>query len=179
MAHIPVNHHLRPLYRTLAVIAGLYVLVFGIVGVARTGGIDLFAQEGTPEVLGIRANRAFALLSVVAGLVIVVCNVIGRNIDHWVNLVGGIVFLAAGMAMMTLLQTDANFLGFTLTTCIVSFLIGLVLFTAGLYGKSGSTREAAIEERFRHGGSPDPSEHKWAFHGGPKPAEQTDEHRFA
>jgi len=178
MAHIPVNHHLRPLYRTLAVIAGFYVLIFGIVGVARTGGLDFFAQEGTPEVLGIRANRAFALLSVVAGVVIVACNIIGRNVDHWANLIGGIVFLAAGMAMMTLLQTNANFLGFTLTTCVVSFVIGLVLFTAGLYGKSGSDQEAALEERFRHG-APDPAEHAWRFRGGPKPTTQTEDHRFA
>ena len=42
------------------------------------------------------------------------------------------------MAMMTLLQTDLNLLGFTMATCIVSFVIGLVLLTAGLYGKTGS-----------------------------------------
>ncbi|MGE5827603.1 MAG: DUF4383 domain-containing protein, partial [Micromonosporaceae bacterium] len=134
MAHIPVNHHLRPLYRTLALLAGGYVLLFGIVGLIRTGSQPFFARNGLPEVLGIQANRAFAVLSIVAGFVIVLGAVIGRNLDHWINLIGGLVFLAAGMAMMTLLQTDANLLGFTLTTCIVSFLIGLVLFSAGLYG---------------------------------------------
>ena len=32
MAHFPVNHPLRPLYRTLAGLVGAYLLVFGIVG---------------------------------------------------------------------------------------------------------------------------------------------------
>jgi hypothetical protein len=179
MAHIPVNHHLQPLYRVLAGACGLYVLVFGVAGFVETRGLDLFAQDGLPWVLWLKANRAFAILSIVAGLVVVVGAVIGRNVDHWINLVGGIVFMVAGMAMMTLMQTDLNFLGFTMSTCIVSFLIGMVLFSAGLYGKTGSSNEAAIEERFRHGGSSDPTEHAWAFHGGPKPTHQTEDHRFA
>jgi hypothetical protein len=145
----------------MALLAGVYVLAFGVVGVARTGGLEFFARDGLPQVLGIRANRAFAVLSIVAGIVIVLGAVVGRNLDHWINLVGGVVFLAAGMAMMTLLQTEANLLGFTMTTCIVSFVIGLVLFAAGLYGKTGSGRDAALEERFRHGAAPDPAEHPW------------------
>jgi hypothetical protein len=38
-----------------------------------------------------------------------------------------------------------------MTTCIVSFVIGMVLLTAGLYGKVGTAREAAAEDVFRHG----------------------------
>lgn len=162
MAHIPVNHHLRPLYRTLALLAGVYVLAFGIVGVTRTGGLAYFARDGLPEVLGIRANRAFAVLSIAAGILIVLGAIVGRNLDHWINLVGGVIFLVAGMAMMTLLQTDANLLGFTMSTCVVSFVIGLVLFAAGLYGKTGTGREAVVEERFRHGVGADPTDHAWA-----------------
>jgi hypothetical protein len=154
MSHIPVNHRLRPLYRVLAGLAGLYVLVFGIVGASQTGEHGFFAQDDLPWVLGLRANRAFAIQSIVAGAVIVGAAVIGRNLDRWVNLIGGIVFLVAGFAMMVVLQTDLNFLGFTMATCVVSFVIGLVLFTAGLYGKVASTERAAYEDRFRHGGPP-------------------------
>ena len=114
-----------------------------------------------------------------AGVVLLAGAVIGRNIDRWINLVGGIVFLVAGMAMMTLMQTDLNVLGFTMATCIVSFVIGLVLFTAGLYGRVGSRRDVAVEEAFRHGRAPDPAVHPWDFEGGPKPAHQTEDHRFA
>jgi len=154
MSHIPVNHHLRPLYRFLAGLAGLYVLVFGIVGVTRTGGYGFFAQHGTPSAVGLHANRAFAILSIVAGAIVLGAAIIGRNLDRWVNLVGGIVFLVSGFAMMVLLQTNLNYLGFTMTTCIVSFVIGLVLFTAGLYGKIASKEREAFEERFRLGGPP-------------------------
>ena len=154
MSHFPVNHHLRPLYRALAGLAGLYVLVFGIVGVVKTGGYGFFAQHGTPSALGLHSNRAFAILSIVAGAVIVGAAAIGGNIDRWVNLVGGVVFLLSGFAMMVLLRTDLNLLGFTMTTCIVSFVIGLVLSTAGLYGKVGSVQAEAAEDRFRRGGAP-------------------------
>jgi hypothetical protein len=136
LSHLPVNHHLRPLYRVLAALCGLYVLAFGIGAVTHAAGFDFFAREGLPTVLGLRGNRAFALLSIVAGLVLVAAAVLGGNIDRWVNLVGGVVFLSAGMAMMTLMQTGLNLLGFTMTTCIVSFSIGLVLFAAGLYGRT-------------------------------------------
>jgi hypothetical protein len=150
MAHIPVNHHLQPLYRALASLCGLYVFVFGVAGVVETGGTALFAQHGLPEVVGLHANRAFAILSIVAGAVIVGGALIGRNVDHWVNLVGGIVFLVSGFFMMTLLRTNLNILGFTMTTCIVSFGIGTTLFLAGLYGKTGSCDDVRKEEAFRH-----------------------------
>jgi hypothetical protein len=154
MSHFPVNHHLRPLYRALAGLAGLYVLVFGIVGVVKTGGYGFFAQHGTPSALGLHSNRAFAILSIVAGAVFVGASVMGGNIDRWVNLVGGVVFLVSGFAMMVLLRTDLNYLGFTMTTCIVSFVIGLVLLTAGLYGQVATADREAYEDRFRHGGPP-------------------------
>ena len=37
----------------------------------------------------------------------------------------------SGSAMMALMRTDANVLGFTMATCIVSFVVGLLLFAAG------------------------------------------------
>lgn len=151
MTHMPINHPAQPVYRFLAGLCGVYVLVFGIVGVVRTGRLAVFAQHGLPGVLGLRANLAFGILSIVAGVVVVGGAVIGHNVDRWINLVGGLVFLVAGMAMMVLMQTTLNFLGFTMATCIVSFIIGMVLFTAGLYGRTGTRAESDREEIFRHG----------------------------
>ena len=165
MSHIPVNHHLRPLYRVLAGLAGLYVLVFGIVGVSQTGGHGFFAQDGCRAVLGLRANRAFAILSIVAGRWSCWA---GLSSDatwtSWVNLVGGIVFLVAGLAMMVVMQTDLNVLGFSMATCVVSFVIGLVLFTAGLYGKVGSAcadvrARGSVPPRRSARPAPDPPAH--------------------
>jgi hypothetical protein len=131
-----MNHHLRPLYRVLAALCGLYVLAFGIGAVARAADTGFFARDGLHTVLGLRGNRAFAILSILAGVTLIASAVIGGNIDRWVNLVGGVVFLSAGMVLMTVMQTSLNLLGFTMTTCIVSFVIGLVLFAAGLYGQT-------------------------------------------
>jgi len=136
LTHLPVNHPLRNLYRAAAALIGAGVLVFGIVGFTRTRGTALFAQDHLPWVLGLRTNLAFALLSIVSGAVLLVCAVVGRNLDHVVNFLGGIVFMAVGMLMLGLLRTDANFLGFSMTNCIVSFVLGTIVFAAGLYGRT-------------------------------------------
>jgi hypothetical protein len=53
--------------------------------------------------------------------------------------------------MLTLLRTDANLLNFAMANCIVSFVIGMALLHAGLYGKTGPQELADAEERLRHG----------------------------
>lgn len=160
MLHIPINHHLQPLYRVLAALIGLYVLIFGIVGVGQTGGLDLFAQDGLPSVLGLHANRAFAIVSILAGVLLVAGAVLGGALDQWVNLVFAAVFLLAGFFMMVLMETDLNFLGFSIATCIVSFVIGMLLFTAALYGKTGTAEQIRREEAFRHGAGQNPEPHR-------------------
>lgn len=150
MSHIPVNHPLRPVYRVLAGLGGLYVLIFGIVAFSKTGNHAWFAQHDLPWVLGLRANRAFALLSIVAGAVITVSSLIGRNVDRFVNVVGGTIFMVAGMLMLLVLRTSSNFLGFSMVNVIVSFILGIVFFSAGMYGKVGPPEMAAAEEAYRH-----------------------------
>lgn len=176
MSHLPVNHRLRPLYRLLAALAGIYVLVFGIVGVTRTAGDPLF-DRGDVTVFGLRLNLAFAILSVVVGVVVLGAALWGNNADHFVNLVAGAVFLGAGVLMLTVIQTPANFLNFQVATCVTSFIIGLVLLTAGLYGKVGTEQERAAHEAHRHHkeGEPTPSNvpHR------PASSADPDAHRFA
>jgi len=150
MSHIPVNHPLRTFYRFLAAVSGLYILVFGVVAFGKTSGNDLFDRQDLASALGLRGNLGFALMSIAAGAVILVCTLIGRNIDRAINMVGGIAFMAVGILMLCLLRTDANFLGFSMTNVIVSFVIGTVLFAAGLYGKTGTAEQAAAEEHARH-----------------------------
>src|SRR5262249_49844746 len=151
MSHIPVNHPLRGFYRFLATVAGLYVLVFGVVAFAKTKGTPAFSQDHLPWVFGLRTNLAFATISIVAGALVVAAAVLGRNIDRFIDVVGGCAFMAMGVLMMTLLRTDADFLGFSMANCVTSFVIGTVLFSAGLYGKTGPAEAAAAEERARHG----------------------------
>jgi len=148
MAHIPVNHPMRPLYRTLAGLIGLYILVFGIIGVIQTAGDPLF-DRGDEWVLGLRTNLAFAILSIIYGVVLLAGAVIGGNVEHMINLGAGLVFIIVGMIMMTLMQTDANILNFSMVNSIVSFIFGLLVLTAGLYDKVGSRDDVEAEEAFR------------------------------
>ncbi|HEV7897361.1 MAG TPA: DUF4383 domain-containing protein [Planosporangium sp.] len=150
MAHIPINHPLRPLYRALSGLVGLYVLIFGIIGYIRTSDLDFFARHGE-WVLGLRTNPAFSVLSIIAGAAVLAGAVIGRNLFVVVNLAAGILFLLAGMAMMTLLQTDANILSFSMANCVMSFIFGMLFLAAGLYGRVGSTADEEAETVFRTG----------------------------
>jgi len=170
VAHLPINHRFRPLYRALAFACGCYVLLFGIVAVTRTSDLGPFARDGLPWVLGLRANTAFAVLSILAGLAVVIATLVGHNVDRWVNLVTGAVFLVAGMVMLTVLRTNLNLLGFTVTTCVVSFVIGLLLALAGLYGQVGPREAERREEMFRHGQGGDPEEHPLGAHNVPRAA---------
>ena len=151
MSHMPVNHPMRPFYRVLAAATGAYVFVFGAVGAVRTAGLPFFDRSET-YALGLRSNLAFAVVSLLVGLVIVLATFVGRNVDYMVNLWGGVLFMAVGTAMMAVLRTDLNVLNFSIITVVVSYGIGLVLFTAGLYGRSGPAEAARAQELVRHGG---------------------------
>jgi hypothetical protein len=140
MADLPVDHRLRSAYRVMSALAGAYVLVFGILAITRTAGTALFAQTGLPWVMGLRTNTAFAIASIAAGVVIIAAALIGRNIDVRVNILGSAGFLSVGTLMLGLMSTNANFLGFSMVNCIVSYIIGTLLLTAGLYGKTVRTR---------------------------------------
>ncbi|MDG4791820.1 DUF4383 domain-containing protein [Micromonospora sp. WMMD1102] len=148
MAHIPVNHPARPVYRVLAGLIGLYIVVFGVFGIVETAGDDLFSR-GSHWVLGLRTNLAFALASVVFGLVVLFGAAHRGNLGHLLNLTIGVVFLVVGIAMLTVLQTDANFLNFSMSTVIVSMLFGLVLLATGLYDKVGPPEGAEPEPEVR------------------------------
>ena len=53
MAHFPVNHPLRPIYRAIAALVGVYLIVIGLVlDILRSLGAEVDRQE--------RADRAEA-----------------------------------------------------------------------------------------------------------------------
>ncbi|MFC0528177.1 DUF4383 domain-containing protein [Phytohabitans kaempferiae] len=156
MAHIPVNHPMRPLYRTLAGLIGLYILVFGIISLTQTWGDPLF-DRGDVTVLGLRTNLAFSIVSTLYGAVLFVGALIGNNVEHLINLAGGLIFILGGLAMLIVLRTDANILNFSMTNVIVSFVFGLLVLTAGLYDKVGTSEDVEAEERYRRNAVPTPT----------------------
>lgn len=155
MSHIPVNHPARPVYRAIAGLIALYILIFGIFGLFETADDDLFSRS-SHWVLGLRTNLAFALVSVVFGIIVLFGAVHRGNLGHLMNLTAGVVFLVVGLAMLTVLQTEANILNFSISTVIVSMLFGLAFLATGLYDKVGPPEHAEEEDEWRNSSSARP-----------------------
>ncbi|GIJ25866.1 hypothetical protein Vqi01_10280 [Micromonospora qiuiae] len=149
MAKLPVNHPARPIYRALAGLIGLYILVFGVWGTVLTWNEPLFARDGA-WALGLRTNLAFSLVSVVFGLVLVIGASRRGNLGHYMNLTAGVIFLVTSILMMSVLQTSANFLNFSMSTVIVSMVFGLILIGTGAYDKVGPEEHEEAARDHRH-----------------------------
>jgi peptidoglycan/LPS O-acetylase OafA/YrhL len=149
MAHYPVNHHLRQTYRFLAFLAGAYLLVTGVIGVATTWG-DSFFNRGHDWSLGLRINPAAAWLLAILGLIIVGATLAGGNVHQQVALILGWGLCGLAMVIMATMQTDANAFNASMINVLVLVVLGLVLLTAGLFGKVGSVQAARAEEAAAH-----------------------------
>ncbi|WBB97721.1 MULTISPECIES: DUF4383 domain-containing protein [unclassified Solwaraspora] len=139
--HTPVNHPARPIYRAVAALTGLYLVIFGVVGIIVTSGDALFAQNDS-RVLGQGANLGFSGLCLVLGVAVLAGVGFGRNIDTAINKVLAYGLMALSLAELAVLRTDANFLNFTVSTCLVVMIVGLVLLMAAMYGRIGTEQEA-------------------------------------
>ena len=145
MAHTPINHPLRPLYRALGALVGIYLIVFGVVGF-------IVAGDGH-RVLGQGANLVWSVLSLLIGVVVLIATVVGRNLDAKVYQYIGWALVVIAVYELATNRTDANFLDFTVSTVIVTIISGLILITAGLYSKVGSEEDAHAEQLAAHGGA--------------------------
>ncbi|MBE1486900.1 DUF4383 domain-containing protein [Plantactinospora soyae] len=148
MGHNPVNHPARPIYRAIGGLTGVYLVLFGVLGIVETSGGEFFAQDET-AVLGQGTNLGNSVISAVLGVIILAVALIGRNVDAAVNKVLGYALMAFGLAGLAVLRTDANYLNFTIATTIVLMIIGQVLLVAGMYGKVGSEDDAKAFESAR------------------------------
>ncbi|MFJ8689212.1 DUF4383 domain-containing protein [Micromonospora wenchangensis] len=148
MAHTPVNHPARPVYRAIGGLIGLYLVVFGVLGVIASAGNDVFAQDDT-TVLGQGTNLGFSLLSVLFGVVILVGTVIGRNLDVAINQWLAYTLMVISLAGLAFLQTDANVANFSILTVIVLMTLSLVLLMVGMYGKVGTEDEKEAWQKAR------------------------------
>ncbi|GAB3143995.1 hypothetical protein GCM10027290_21400 [Micromonospora sonneratiae] len=148
MAHNPVNHPARPVYRAIGGLTGLYLAGFGVLGVIENSGAEFFAQNDT-LVLGQGANLGYSIISAVVGILVLVGTAIGRNIDTVINKLLGYGFMVLGLASLAVMRTDANFLDFSMSTAIVSMVIGMVLLMAGMYGKIGTEEEVRAWQEAR------------------------------
>ncbi|MEU9824512.1 DUF4383 domain-containing protein [Micromonospora chersina] len=148
MAHTPVNHPARPVYRAIGGLVGLYFVVFGVLGIIASAGDDVLAQDDT-KVLGQGTNLGFSMLTILLGAAILVGTAIGRNLDVAINQWLAYALMALGLAELAFLQTDANIFNFSILTDIVVLTLALVLLMAGMYGKVGTDDEHEAWQKAR------------------------------
>ncbi|WP_328532935.1 DUF4383 domain-containing protein [Micromonospora zamorensis] len=148
MAHTPVNHPARPIYRAIGGLTGLYLVVFGVLGIIASMGDEILAQDDT-RVLGQGTNLGFSLLSVLLGIIVLVGTALGRNIDVAINQWLAYALMVIGLAGLAFIRTDANIFNFSITTVVVVLLASLVLLMVGMYGKVGSEDEAEAFQKAR------------------------------
>lgn len=133
--HLPVDHRLSRVYRFGAGLMGLFLLVFGILGlIDKVGWFDTRGDE----VVGLSTNGTLSVLSVAVGLLLLVGMVIGGNFASTLNMTLGVLFILSGFGNMALLDTESNFLAFRIQNVLFSFVVGILLMTFGMYGRVGS-----------------------------------------
>ena len=150
MAHNPVNHPLRPLYRAIAILSGAYLIVFGVVGLIQTSG-ENFTGANDKHVLGQPSNMLWSIIALAVGGIVLLASLIGRNADTAVNKYFGWGLLVVGSYGLAFSRTDANVLGFSIVTVIVTYIVGLLIVTAGLYSKVAPASQAGAPRQVREG----------------------------
>lgn len=150
MAHIPVNHPLRPMYRLVGFVTGAYLVVFGIIGFGITAG-DSFTGHTGDRVLGQSSNLLWSIITVVVGALVILGTVVGRNVDVAVDKYLGWGLLVLGSYSMAAIRTDANLFGASMSTVVVTYLVGLLLITISLYSKVAAASKAGAPRQVREG----------------------------
>ncbi|RKE19025.1 DUF4383 domain-containing protein [Streptomyces sp. TLI_171] len=133
---LPVDHRLGMVYRFGAGLGGVFLVVFGILGL--TGASPGFLDTSGKEVIGLSSNGALSVLSLVAGGILILGAVIGGNLASNVNMVMGVLFVLAGFVGLMVLDSSANRLAFQISNVIFSFVFGFVILTFGMYGRVSS-----------------------------------------
>ncbi|PZS11880.1 MAG: DUF4383 domain-containing protein [Acidimicrobiales bacterium] len=135
MSHLPANHQLRGLYRTLAFLIAIGFVVLGVIGYLSTKDQSVFSRQ-PQRVLGLTVNPAFAVLVLAVGVVVLGGVLIGHNVDVRLNIAVGTALLLIATVALALLRTESNVLGFSVINVNVFYVAGLLLITAGLYSST-------------------------------------------
>ena len=150
MAHTPVNHPLRPIYRVVGFITGAYLVAFGILGFITTSG-EAFTGPGA-RALGQGSNMLWSIVALALGALVILGTAVGRNIDVAVDQYLGWGLLVLGSYELAVLRTDdVNIFGFTMSTVIVTYLVGLLLITVSLYSKTAPQSQTGAPRQVRVG----------------------------
>jgi hypothetical protein len=121
--------------RAGAVLLALFLLFFALLGFAS--GQQFFSTPGEP-VLGMYSNGLLSALSVVVALVLLTAAARSPRTASTVMLVLGPLFLLSAIVNSIVIGTRLNWLAFSISNVIFSFVVGLLLLVLGAYGRIGS-----------------------------------------
>jgi hypothetical protein len=141
--------------RTGALCVGVFLLVFGLVGIA--GGLSFFSTQGE-RILGLSSNGLLSTISIVVGLVLVGAALLGPRVASTVMIVLGCLFLLSALANLAVLRTSFNILAFEVSNVLFSIAVGLLLLTLGAYGRVSGNLPTDSPYAHEHAEDPRPPE---------------------
>jgi hypothetical protein len=115
-----------------AVIVGLTLLVFGLLGFAT--GVPFLSTHGE-RILGLSSNGLLSALSIVVAAILFGAALRGPRLASTVMIVFGVLFLLSGLVNLAVLRTSFNILAFQMSNVIFSVIAGLLLLLLGSYGR--------------------------------------------
>jgi hypothetical protein len=126
-------------HRIGAIVVAAVLAAFGILGLLD--GLAYFSTDGE-RIAGLSSNGLLSTISLVTAAVLTAAAVRGSRIASTTMLVIGVLFLVSALANLAVLETEVNFLAFSMANVIFSIVAGLVLLTLGAYGRvSGNLPE--------------------------------------
>ena len=119
-------------HRIGALVVAAVIAAFGVLGLLD--GLDYFSTDGE-RIAGLSSNGLLSTISLVTAAVLVFAAVRGSRVASTTMLVIGVLFLGSALVNLALLETDWNFLAFSVANVIFSICAGLLLLTLGAYGR--------------------------------------------
>lgn len=142
-------HPIFLVHRIGALVVGLILWAFAILGFVNHPG---FLTTRGVHVAGMTSNGLLAVISLVVGAVLIGAAVVGGRPASLVCAVAGGLFVLSGLVNLFVLYGSANYFAFTMPNVIFSLVVGLVLLSIGLYGRSSGQLPADSPYRRAHGG---------------------------
>ena len=119
-------------------------------GLIQVSG-ESFTGTNSVRVLGQGTSTLWSVIALAVGAIVLVVTVLGRNLDTEGDKFLGWGLLVAGSYELAFSRTDANILGFTIGTVVVTYLVGLALVTVSLYSKVAPPEQAGAPRQVREG----------------------------
>jgi hypothetical protein len=152
----PETGRVPTVHRFGALVVAAVIAAFGVLGLLD--GLDYFSTDGE-RIAGLSSNGLLSTISLATAAVLVFAALRNSRVASTVMLVIGALFLVSALANLAVLETEINFLAFSMANVVFSIVAGLVLLTLGAYGRVSGNLPADSPYRAEEtGDTPDTSQ---------------------